>query len=147
MKYFLLLISLIVLTGCAHKIAVATLESTIQEAALAVKRAAGDASEKVTIEVAVTNGYKGSATAPIPVVPIGAEASLMRTTKLTLDVKLKNYTAPAGFVPAPTNYTLDLKTGALEEAKSQQHCVDLSKNCSPCLAAQPLVEPKRFQQA
>jgi hypothetical protein len=72
MKRFLLLISPIVLTGCPHKIAAATFEFPIQKAALAVKRPARYASEKVTIEVAVTNGYKGSATVPIPAVPIGA---------------------------------------------------------------------------
>ncbi len=114
-----ILILLVILTGCAHSIAVVTLESTIQQAAIAAKRAAGDASKKLTIEVSVANGYKGSATIPIPVVPIGAETSLTQTTKLTMDIDLKNFVIPKetkGVSGAPsTLFFLDRNTGMLTE--------------------------------
>lgn len=108
-------LSLFFVSGCAHKIAVMTLESTIQQAALAAKRGAGNASDKITIEVSVTNGYKGSGTVPIPVVPIGVEASLTQAIKLTIDVKLKDFTFEKGLIEAPKVYFLDLKNGALTE--------------------------------
>ena len=101
--------------GCTHKIAVMTLESTIQQAALAAKRAAGNASDKITIEVSVTNGVKGSATAPIPVVPIGVEASFSGTTKLTIDVRLKDFNVEKGLIETPKMYFLDLQNGTLTE--------------------------------
>jgi len=98
---------------------VTTLESTIQQAALAAQRAARDAAEKVTIEVSVANGYKGGTNIPIPVVPIDVESSLTQTTKLTIDVDLKKYTPPSVHitkgVAEPTYYVLDLETGLLEE--------------------------------
>jgi hypothetical protein len=101
--------------GCTHKIAVMTLESTIQQAALAAKRAAGKASDKITIEVSVTNGFKGSATAPIAVVPIGVEASLSHATKLTIDVSLKDFDVEKSLIETPKMYFLDLKNGTLTE--------------------------------
>jgi len=114
-----ILILLVILTGCAHRVAVATLESTIQQAAIAAKRAAGDASNKLTIEVSVANGYKGSATIPIPVVPIGVETSLTQTTKLSMDIDLKKFVIPKetkGVSGAPsTLYFLDRNTGMLTE--------------------------------
>ena len=82
------------------------------------KKAVGDASDKMTLEVSVATGYKGSATLPIPVVPIGAEASLSQTTKLTIDVNLKNYVLPEERkslgATEPTRFILDLNTGLLE---------------------------------
>jgi hypothetical protein len=108
-------LSLFFVWGCAHKIAVMTLESTIQQAALAAKRGAGNASDKITIEVSVTNGYKGSGTAPIPVVPIGVEASLSQAIKLTIEVNLKDFPLEKGLIEAPKVYFLDLKNGALTE--------------------------------
>jgi hypothetical protein len=114
----LLLLCLSCLPGCAHKVAVATLEATIQQAALATQKAAGNAVEKMTLEVTVANGYKGSATLPTPVVPLGLETSLTQTTKLTIEINLKNYATPYDFLPkgttAPNTYLLDTKTGLLE---------------------------------
>ena len=111
-----ILILLVISTGCAHKIAVVTLESTIQQAAVAAKKAAGNASEKLTIEVSVVNGYKGSATIPVPVVPIGAETSLTQTTKLTMDIDLKKFVIPSETKGIPVAlYFLDKNTGILTE--------------------------------
>lgn len=117
-KVGLALMCLIFLSGCAHKVAVATLEATIQQAAQATQKAAGSAVEKMTLEVTVANGYKGSATLPIPVVPLGAETSLTQTTKLTIEINLKNYTSPHDFLTKgsipPNTYLLDTRTGLLE---------------------------------
>lgn len=116
----LFLLLLILLQGCASKIAVMTLESTIENAAIAAKKAANGASDKLTIEVGVTNGFKGSAAAPIPVVPVGIEASSETTTKLTLQIDLNTYMPPQ--VPPssaggkPKIYMLDTETGEMEDA-------------------------------
>ena len=120
-KLMILSLLIIVLTGCAHKVAVVTLESTIQQAAIAAKKAAGNASDKLTIEVTVANGYKGSATVPIPVVPIGVETTLTQTTKLSIDINLSKFVIPEQtkslVILPPTKYILDLETGNLIESK------------------------------
>lgn len=114
----LVLLCLSFLPGCAHKVAVATLEATIQQAAQATQKAAGNAVDKMTLEVTVANGYKGSATLPTPVVPLGVETTLTQTTKLTIEINLKNYTPPISFLTkgeiSPNTYLLDTKTGLLE---------------------------------
>ena len=120
-KLMLLSLLIMVVAGCAHKVAVVTLESTVQQAAIAAKKAAGNASDKLTIEVTVANGYKGSATVPIPVVPIGVETTLTQSTKLVMDIDLKKIVIPdenkriESFLP--TIYILDLDTGNLIESK------------------------------
>jgi len=120
-KLMLLSFLIMVVAGCAHKVAVVTLESTIQQAAIAAKKAAGNASDKLTIEVTVANGYKGSATVPIPVVPIGVETTLTQSTKLIMDIDLNKIVIPDDTKRItsilPTKYILDLDTGNLIESK------------------------------
>ena len=116
-----LFIIILLTQSCTSKIAVTTLETTIQEAATAAKEGSKGAADKIKIEVGVTNGYKAAATAPIPVVPIGIEASSAVNTKLTLEVDLTKYEpgklAPEGTKPAePDTYILDLSTGELTPA-------------------------------
>lgn len=107
----------LIITGCAHNIAVATLESTIQQAAIAAKKAAGNTSDKLTIEVSVVNGYTASATIPIPLVPIGAGTELKQSTKLTMDIDLSKIVIPKVdrdiTTAPPTLYYLDIRTGML----------------------------------
>lgn len=114
MKKLLIVLSFIIIQGCASKIAVMTLEQTIQNAAEAAQKGANGASEKISIEVAVTNGYKAGATAPIPVVPIEVSASSSITTKLKIDVDLKTYSAPEALSPEKSVFILDTETGLLE---------------------------------
>lgn len=117
-RWVLILLCFAFLPGCAHKVAVATLESTIHDAAVAAKNAAGNASTKINIEVSVVNAYQGTATIPIPVVPIGAQASLQQTTKLTIEVNLQQF-KPIELTRAEDGktkiYILDLSTGKLQE--------------------------------
>jgi len=116
MRWILVIfLSLFFATGCASKMAVMTLESTIQQAALAAKRGAGDASDTIKIEVSVTHGFTASGTAPIPVVPIGVGTSLSQATKLTIDVDLKKFIMGKDFREVPKVYFLDLKNGALTD--------------------------------
>ena len=110
-----LFLSVFFAAGCTHQIVVMTLESTIQQVALAAQRGAGDASDKITIEVEVTNGIKGSAAAPIPVVPIGVEASLAQSTKVTIDINLKKFSLEKSLIETPKLYFLDLQNGTLTE--------------------------------
>lgn len=114
MKKCLILLSFILIQGCTSKIAVMTLEQTIQNAAEAAQKGANGASTSISIEVAVTNGYKAGATAPIPVVPIEVSASSSITTKLKMDVDLTTYTAPAALTPTNSVFILDTETGILE---------------------------------
>jgi hypothetical protein len=120
-KLILIIFCALFITSCAHKIAVVTLESTINQAATAAKKAAGNAAGKLTIEVSVVNGYKGSATLPVPVVPIGAETSLTQSTKLTLEINLNNFTIKSddksNIVATPAVYYLDKNSGLLTETQ------------------------------
>ncbi|MGZ4994094.1 MAG: hypothetical protein ACXV8I_04020 [Methylobacter sp.] len=118
-KKIILLIVCSLLQGCPSKIAVMTLESTIENAAKVAKQASNGSSKNLNIEVNVTNGFKGSATAPIPVVPVGIEDSSSTSVKLTLDIDLQTYSPPihplaVGAQP-PQLYTLDTDTGKLED--------------------------------
>lgn len=107
------------LTGCSQKVAVLTLDAVIRDAAEAAQRGAGDAATDFTIEVGVTNGYKGSATLPIPVVPIGVEATSSVATKLTLKLDLKKFKDDknrlAPLAEPPRVMILDKSTGQLTE--------------------------------
>lgn len=113
-RIFLVLIFCIALQACSSKIAVMTLEQTIQNAAEAAKKGAGGASKKLQIEVVVTNGYEAGSTVPIMVVPVKLGASSSVTTKLKLEVDLDAYVSRK-FVPAEsTVFILDTSTGLLE---------------------------------
>lgn len=117
MKFYLipLILIVVVLTqGCSSKIAVMTLESTIQNAAEVAKTASRGASNKVKIEVSVTNGYQAGAT--VPVVPITFGASSTVSTKLTMEIDLVKYSPPTSALPQKKDiFTLDTETGKLEK--------------------------------
>jgi len=123
MRKLMVLLMIIVISGCSSKIAVRTLESTIRDAALAAQYAANGASPTLTIEVQTTQGFKAGATLPIPVVPIQASTSLTTATKLKLNINLSTYTPPSArnsayFLPAGStkeSFLLDTETGILEE--------------------------------
>lgn len=116
MKFYLISLILIVVVitqGCSNKIAVMTLKSTIQNLAEVAKTASRGASNKVKIEVSVTNGYQAGAT--VPVVPITVGASTTVTTKLTIEIDLKKYSPPTGMLSQKEEiFTLDTETGKLE---------------------------------
>lgn len=109
--------------GCSRQIAVATLEDTITQAAIAAKQAAHGASEKLSIEVTVANAYQTSvgATVPTPVlvVPISASAgsSLTQTTKLSMEITLSKFLTGAKAAFVPKYYILDTTTGELKLQK------------------------------
>ena len=110
-------VSCLALQACTSKIAVVTLEQTIQNAAEAAKKGSGGASKKLQIEVVVTNGYEAGSTVPIMVVPIKVGASSTVTTKLKLDVDLEAYDADATRKSVSTGrsvFMLDTTTGVLE---------------------------------
>ena len=117
MKFYpitLILILAVLTHGCSSKIAVMTLESTIQNAAEAAKRASREASETIKIEVSVANGYHAGAI--VPVVPITVGTSTTVTTKLTIVVNLKKYSPPTSLLTQKEEiFTLDTKTGKLEK--------------------------------
>jgi hypothetical protein len=114
MRICLVFLSCIVLQACSSKIAVVTLEQTIQNAAQAAKKGSGGASKKLQIEVSVTNAYRAGGTVPIMVVPVALSASSSVTTKLKLEVDLDAYRAQK-LDPAETKvFTLDTTTGLLE---------------------------------
>jgi hypothetical protein len=123
MRTFFILFLAVLVQGCTSKMAVQTLESTIEDAVIAAKKGSKGASKEITIEVKVTNGFKGSATAPIPVVPVGLEAKSETFTKLTLKVNLDEYPLPGDLslsskrppAPKPKIFILDTKTGKLKE--------------------------------
>jgi len=117
------LLTLLFISGCSHKIAVTTLESAIEQSAVAVKSASKGAADKVDIEVSVVTAAKGSATIPVPYVPIGVESSASTTTKLKVTVDLTKYPDPdpdagvlKGAYPEPQVYILDLNTGEVTPA-------------------------------
>ena len=110
-------VSCLALQACTSKIAVMTLEQTIQNAAEAAKKGSGGASKKLQIEVVVTNGYEAGSTVPIMVVPIKVGVSSAVTTKLKLDVDLDAYDADAtrkSMSPGKSVFMLDTATGILE---------------------------------
>ena len=102
------------LQACSSKIAVMTLDQTIQNAAEAAKKGSGGASKKLQIEVVVTNGYEAGSTVPIMVVPIKLGASSAVTTKLKLDVDLDAYVSRKSVSAERTVFILDTATGMLE---------------------------------
>jgi hypothetical protein len=114
MRSCLVLIVCIVLQACSSKVAVMTLEQTIQNAAEAAKKGSGGASKKLQIEVVVTNGYKAGGTVPIMVVPIDLSASSSVTTKLKLDVDLDAYVSRKAVSGENAVFMLDTATGVLE---------------------------------
>ena len=101
--------------GCAHVIPVATLESTIRDAAEAAQRAAGPASDKVTVEVSVVSATRAGTTLPVPVVPLDIEHTRSRTTTLTLEIDLKKFKPPLAAQARSPRYVLNVKTGELIE--------------------------------
>ena len=104
----------IVLQACSSKIAVTTLEQTIQNAAEAAKRGSGGASKKLQIEVVVTNGYEVGSTVPIMVVPVKVGASSAVTTKLKMEVDLDAYVSRKSPPGQSTVFILDTETGVLQ---------------------------------
>jgi hypothetical protein len=113
-RIFLVLISCIALQACSSKIAVMTLEQTIENAAEAAKKGSGGASKKLQIEVVVTNGYEVGSTVPIMVVPIKLGASSAVTTKLKMDVDLDAYVSRKAVTGKNSVFILDTATGVLE---------------------------------
>lgn len=114
MRTCLILIAFVALQACSSKIAVMTLEQTIRNAADAAKEGSNGASDKLSIEVAVTNGYKAETTIPIMVVPIEVSASNTVTTKLKMDVDLREYTPRKSISSDDGVYILDTATGILQ---------------------------------
>lgn len=111
------------LLGCTtHRVAVTTLDATIEDAAQAVLDSVDNntgAVKSFEIKVNVTQGFKAGATAPIPVVPISLEGSSSVGTTLTLGLNMKEYLAGkgSGFVPTQPSqrqvFELNTRTGDL----------------------------------
>lgn len=110
--------SVFLLSGCASKkIAVTTLESTIEQSAIAVKSASKGSVKTVDIEVAVVTAVKGSGTIPVPYVPIGVDASSSTTTKLKVTVNLEDFPETVAEAHEDSQvYILDLNTGVVTPA-------------------------------
>jgi hypothetical protein len=143
MQTVLGMLVVLTLAGCTSTVPVTRMEGAIEQALLAAQRGgqcnqAGNGFDcvvdKVTIELSVTVGYKGTAgaTAPIPVVPItlGGEISKTNMNKVVFtadpanyrpldaddDFKLKGYTEGQESVKeARRRYLLNTKTGELIE--------------------------------
>lgn len=118
MRILSLFLGVFLLSGCAGKVAVVTLESTIAQAAASAQKATNGASKKLSIEVSVTTGYRAGSAVPIPVpvVPIDVSASTSTTTKLKLDIDLEKFEAPAKSAGMePEMFILDTRTGRLQE--------------------------------
>ena len=113
------------LAGCTtHRVAVTTLDATIEDAAQAVLDSVDNNTEAVKsfeIKVNVTQGFKAGATVPIPVVPISLEGSSAVGTTLTLGLNMKEYLAgqdkSSGFAPTTPSkrevFELNTRTGEL----------------------------------
>ena len=117
MKYFLVA-AIVLLQGCTSTMAVRTLESTIRDAALVAQSATHGASNKLKIEVSVTNGFKAGGTLPIPVEPLDISKTSSTFTKLTLEVDLTKFN-PAGFKSVRGEsdiFIVDTKSGLLSTA-------------------------------
>lgn len=114
MKY-VFVATLILLHGCASTMAVRTLESTIRDAAMAAQSATQGASQKIKIEVRVTNGFKAGGTLPVSVVPLAVSKTSSTFTKLTLEVDLTQFNPVAIKSAEDDNeiFILDTKTGRL----------------------------------
>lgn len=81
-----------VLTGCtASKVAVMPLDRAIEEVARKAKAGAHGASKEVTLEVSATHGYTAGMTIPIPVVPIGVEATGSTGSTITITIDLDKF--------------------------------------------------------
>lgn len=113
----LLIAAIILVQGCASTMAVRTLESTIRDAAMVAQSATQGASDKLKIEVRVTNGYRAGGSVPVPVVPITVSKTASTYTKLTLEVDLIKFnpTMVKGAEEAEEIFLLDTKTGALHK--------------------------------
>jgi hypothetical protein len=118
MSKYLLIIPFILIQGCTtpSKIAVMTLDQTIQNAAEAAKKGSNGASKTINIKVGVTQGYTAGATIPVSVVPINVGVSSNVSTTLTMDVNLNEYTPPMQIASEPREsvFILDTRTGKLE---------------------------------
>lgn len=114
LRIFLMIVSCLVMQACTSKIAVVTLEQTIENAARAAKKGSGGASKKLQIEVVVTNGYEAGSTVPIMVVPVKLGASSAVTTKLKMEVDLEAYASPKSVGAEKTVFILDTATGIME---------------------------------
>jgi hypothetical protein len=114
MKYFLIA-AIVLLQGCTSTMAVRTLESTIRDAALVAKSATRGASDKLKIEVSVTNGFTAGGTLPIPVVPLDISKTSSTSTKLTLEVDLIKFNPvdDKSVHDESEIFILDTKTGLL----------------------------------
>lgn len=114
MRVFLMA-AVILLQGCASTMAVRTLESTIRDAAMVAQSATQGASDKLKIEVRVTNGYRAGGSVPVPVVPIALSKTASAYTKLTLEVDLVKFnpTSVQSAEEAEEIFILDTKTGLL----------------------------------
>ena len=120
MKYLLIVLGCGLITGCTHMLPVVTLESEIQNTALAAQRAAGDAASVARVEVSVATGFRVGTTVPIQVVPITAEHTRSVTTTLTIDIDLKKFKGEQRFKEQPPQYMLlNPKTGELTEVRQQ----------------------------
>ena len=114
MKY-LIIAGIVLLHGCASTMAVRTLESTIRDAAMVAQSATQGASDKLKIEVRITNGFRAGGTVPVPVVPVGVSKSSSTYTKLTLEVNLTKFnpTSVQSAEDSKEIFVMDTKTGLL----------------------------------
>lgn len=112
---YVLMVTMILLHGCASTMAVRTLEATIRDAAMAAQSATQGASQKIKIEVRVTNGFRAGGTLPVPVVPLAVSKTTSTATKLSLEVDLTKFN-PRVVQSAEEEsdiFILDTKTGLL----------------------------------
>lgn len=118
----LLAVSTVLLcVGCGHQLEVKKLEDAMKQSACTAKAAMDKSITDLTLEYSVTNGYEGSATIPIPVVPLSAKATLSQTENVTVKVNVATLdcsNVPGIRItsgPAPAIYLLDTKTGQLHK--------------------------------
>lgn len=107
--------------GCAHQLEVKKLDDAMKQSACTAKAAMDKSITDLTLEYSVTNGYEGSATIPIPVVPLSAKATLSQTEKVTVKVNVATLDCSnvpgirMSASPAPAIYLLDIKTGQMHK--------------------------------
>jgi uncharacterized protein YcfL len=117
MKKVILAVCLMFLViGCAsNKILVTSLDKLIIESAT---KAQASGANNLKIETSITSGIGANASVPISVVPVGANAKLEQSTKITIEISdLKKWKPTQDKAGGKDYYILDTSTNMLEDVK------------------------------
>jgi hypothetical protein len=111
----------ILTSGCRHDLIVMQLDDAITKTALETRRVAGDSVNRFALELSVIHAVQGGVSVPVTPVTIGAQAAQTQSTKVTVELDLKEFEAQTKKIQnldvtsdvKPTLYRMDSRSGQL----------------------------------